>query len=102
MVPSETLFRFPSADDPAPGTGRVLFTAVYAAALGLAGLGVGVRGLVSVGGGLPVWHLALLVVLGMVSVALTVGGFLSIHRRRLPFLLLGAAALPLIGAVLLV
>ena len=98
----EPLFRFPAADDPAPGTRLLLFMSLYASALGLAGVGVGVRGLVStIGGGVPGWYVPVLVVLGMISVALTVGAFLSIHNRFLPYLLLILAAVPLTGAVLL-
>jgi len=97
----ETLFRFPAADDPAPGTRRVLAMSLYAALLGLGGVGVGVRGLVSVIGGVPGWYVPLLAFLGLFSVTLVVGGFLSIHRRALPYLLLAAAAVPLSGAVLL-
>ena len=98
----ETFFRFPAADDPAPGTRRLLTMSLYASALGLAGVGVGVRGFVSVlGGGVPFWYVPLLVVLGLLSVALVVGAFLSIHRRWLPYLLLLAAAVPLAGDVLL-
>ena len=97
----ETLFRFPAADDPAPGTRRVLAMSLYASVLGLGGVGVGGRGLVSVIGGVPGWYVPLLAFLGLFSVTLVVGGFLSIHRRALPYLLLAAAAVPLSGAVLL-
>jgi hypothetical protein len=98
----ETLFRFPAADDPAPDTRRVLAMSLYASVLGLGGVGVGVRGLVSViGGGVPGWYVPLLAFLGLFSVTLVVGGFLSIHQRLLPYLLLAAAAVPLSGAVLL-
>ena len=92
----ETVFRFPAADDPAPATRRLLAMSLYAAALGLAGVGVGVRGFVSVvGGGAPAWYVPLLAFLGLLSVALVVGAFLSIHRRTLPYLLLLTAAVPL-------
>jgi hypothetical protein len=98
----ETLFRFPAADDPDPGTRRLLAMSVYAALLGLAGLGVGVRGLVScIGGGVPGWYVPVLAVAGLLSVALAVGAFLSIHRRVLPWLLMLGAAVPLGAAVLL-
>jgi len=97
----ETMFRFPAADDPAPGIRKVLFMSLYASGLGLAGVGVGVRGLLSTLGGVPGWYVPVLVILGLISVALTVGAFLSVHRRLLPYLLLLAAAVPLTGAVLL-
>ena len=99
---SAPLFRFPAADDPAPGTRRLLAMSLYASALGLAGVGVGVRGFVSVlGGTAPGWYMPVLALLGLLSVALVVGGFLSIHRRLLPYLLLLAAAVPLTADVFL-
>jgi hypothetical protein len=98
----DVLFRFPTADDPDPGTVRVLGMALYAAALGLAGVGVGLRGFVSVvSGGAPGWYVPVLVLLGLVSVALAIGAFLSVHRPLLPWLLWAAAALPLAGDIML-
>jgi hypothetical protein len=91
-------FRFPAADDPIPSTRRVLLMSLYAAALGLVGVGVGVRAFVSVlSGTAPGFYVPVLTLVGLVSVALVVGAFLSIHRRALPFLLLVAAAGPLAG-----
>lgn len=98
----EVFFRFPAADDPAPGTRRLLAMSVYASMLGLAGVGIGIRGLVSqIGGGVPGWYVPVLAFLGMVSVALSVAAFLSIHRRLLPWLLLLGAAVPLIADIML-
>ncbi|BFU46729.1 hypothetical protein [Krasilnikovia sp. MM14-A1004] len=98
--PRGVLFRFPAEDDPAPRTRRLLAMSGYASLLGLAGVGVGVRGLVSsVRGGVPDWYVPVLAFCGMLSVALAVAGFLSIHRRRPPWLLLFGAALPLMAAV---
>jgi hypothetical protein len=94
----DTLFRFPAADDPAPSTGRLLAMSLYASALGLAGVGLGVRGFVSVlGGTAPGFYIPVLALVGLISVALVVGAFLSIHRRVLPYVLLLAAAVPLTG-----
>jgi hypothetical protein len=101
-IDGEVYFRFPTPDDPAPGTRRLLAMSLYASLLGLAGVGIGIRGLVSqIGGGVPGWYVPVLAFLGMVSVALSVGAFLSIHRRVLPWLLLLAAALPLIADIML-
>jgi len=98
----ETFFRFPAADDPNPGTPRLLAMSLYAVLLGLAGVGVGARGLVStISGGMPGWYVPVLAFAGMLSVALSVGAYLSIHRSALPWLLLLAAAAPLTGAVML-
>ncbi len=97
----ETLFRFPAADDPAPGTRRLLGMSLYAAALGLTGLGVSGGGLLTALGGAAFWFMPALALLGMVSVAAAVGAFLSIHRPTLPWLLLLGASVPMGGAVLL-
>ncbi|WP_067496649.1 hypothetical protein [Actinoplanes sp. TFC3] len=95
-------FRFPAADDPAPGARRLLTMSIYASLLGLGGVGVGVRGLLSqISGGVPGWYTWVLAFFGMVSVALAVGAFLSIHRRVLPWVLLLGAAVPLAVDVLL-
>ncbi|GIM95808.1 hypothetical protein Ato02nite_076010 [Paractinoplanes toevensis] len=91
----ETLFRFPAADDPAPSPARLLTMALYASALGLAGVGVGLRAMVKLFGGTPFWYVPTLSLFGLLSVALVVGSFLSIHRPVLPWLLLAAAAAPL-------
>jgi hypothetical protein len=98
----ETFFRFPAASDPNPGTARVLSMALYAAMLGLGGVGVGLCAFWSVlGGSAPGWYVPLLALIGLVGVALAVGAFLSIHRRFLPWGLLLVAALPLVGDVLI-
>jgi hypothetical protein len=98
----ETYFRFPAADDPTPGTVRVLGMSLYAALLSLGGLGVGLRALVTViGGDAPGWYVPVLALVGLVGVALAVGAFLSVHRRFLPWALLLAAAVPLTGDLLL-
>jgi hypothetical protein len=98
----DSMFRFPAPDDPTPGARRLLTMSIYASLLGLGGVGVGVRGMVSqIGGGVPVWYTWVLAFFGMVSVTLAVGAFLSIHRRVLPWMLLLAAAVPLAIDVML-
>ena len=97
----ETLFRFPAADDPAPTPARLLLMSLYAAALGLAGVGVGVRAMVTIFGGTAFWYVPTLSLFGLASVALVVGSFLSIHRPVLPWLLLTAATVPLAIDVLI-
>ena len=89
------LFRFPAADDPAPTPLRLLTMALYAAALGLTGVGLGLRALVKVVGGAGFWYVPTMSFFGLLSVGLVVGSFLSIHRPALPWLLLGAATVPL-------
>jgi hypothetical protein len=91
----ETLFRFPAADDPAPSTARLLTMAGGAALLGFGAVGVGLRAFVVVVGGAPFWYVPALALFGLLSVVLTVGAFLSIHRPVLPWLLLACAIGPL-------
>ena len=98
---NETLFRFPAPDDPPPGTLRLLFLSLYAAALGLAGVGVGVRAFVTVIGGADFWYVPVLTLFGLTSVGLAVGSFLSVHRPVLPWLLLLSATVPLAIDVLI-
>ena len=95
------LFRFPAPDDPAPGTLRLLTMSLYAAALGLTAVGVGVLAMFTVLGGAAFWYVPVLAFFGLASVALTVGSFLSIHRPVLPWLLLLAATAPLAIDVLI-
>ena len=95
------LFRFPAPDDPAPGTLRLLTMSLYGAALGLTAVGVGVRAMFAVLGGAAFWYVPVLAFFGLLSVALAVGSFLSIHRPALPWLLLLAATAPLTVDVLI-
>jgi hypothetical protein len=97
----ETLFRFPAPDDPAPSTARLLSMAVGAAALGFAAVGVGALAFVTLLGGAPFWYVPTLALFGLLSIALTVGAFLSIHRAFLPWLLLACAAGPLTVDILI-
>ena len=97
----EALFRFPAADDPAPAPARLLGMSLYAAGLGLTGVGVGARGLLTALSGPPIWFMPVLALLSLVSVGAAVGAFLSIHRPTLPWMLLLGASVPMAGAVLL-
>ena len=98
----ETVFRFPAAGDPTPGTARVLVMSLYAAMLGLGGIGVGLCAFVSVlGGSAPDWYVPVLALLGLIGVALAVAAFLSVHRPFLPWALLLATAVPLTGDILI-
>jgi len=97
----ETLFRFPAADDPAPSTARLLTMAGGAALLGFSAVFVGLLGFVTVIGGAPFWYVPTLTLFGLLSVVLTVGAFLSIHRPVLPWLLLLCAMGPLTVDILI-
>ncbi len=89
-------FRFPAADDPQPGSRRLLAMSLYTALLGLLALAVTVSGLLTiVRGDAPGWYQPAFAAAGLIGVGLVVGAFLSIHRRRTPWLLLACAAVPL-------
>lgn len=97
----QAVFRFPTSDDPHPGTARVLGMALYGALLGLGGVGVGLRAFVSSLGGVPWWYVPTLSLVGLIGVGLAVAAYLSVHRKFLSWALLLAAAVPLLGDVLL-
>ncbi|WP_250000936.1 hypothetical protein [Actinoplanes sp. M2I2] len=97
----EVLFRFPAPDDPAPSTARLLTMAGGAALLGFVTLGVGARAFATVLGGAPFWYVPTLALFALLSLALTVGAFLSIHRAFLPWVLLVCATGPLAVGILI-
>ena len=91
--------RFPAPDDPAPSARRMLGMAVYGAGLGLTGVAVGLYAVVAVFGGAPGWYLPVLALLTLMSVAPAAAAFLAVHQRRLPWMLMLAAAPPMMTAV---
>jgi len=93
------IFRLPGWDDPAPPPTRLVAMCGWATALGVAGLAVATRGLMAImGGTAPGWYEPAIVGIGLAGIGLTVGAFMSIQRRRLPWLMLAAATIPLIAA----
>lgn len=74
----------------------------WAAVLGVVGLAVGIRGLVAIlMKAAPGWYEPAMIGVGFVGIALTVGAFATVYRRRLPYILLTAATLVLAYAILL-
>ncbi|MBX6750951.1 MAG: hypothetical protein IRY85_14975 [Micromonosporaceae bacterium] len=74
----------------------------WAAVLGVLGLGVGIRGLVAIlMKAAPGWYEPAMIGVGFVGIGLTVGAFVTVYRRRLPYVLLAAATAVLAYAVLL-
>ncbi|MEV6299625.1 hypothetical protein AB0M02_09495 [Actinoplanes sp. NPDC051861] len=92
--------RFPAPDDPAPSARRMLGMAIYGSGLGLTGVAVGLYAVVAVFGGAPGWYLPVLALLTLMSVAPAAAAFLAVHQRRLPWMLMLAAAPPMMTAVL--
>ncbi len=86
-------FRRPNFTRPGPPLRVLAGLCAWAAALGGIGLLVGVRGLIAIlVGGIPGWYEPTLILLGLVGIGLTAGGFLTIQKRPLPWVLLGAAS----------
>ena len=88
-------FRLPRADDPTPGSRRLAGVCAWAGALGSGGILIGLRVLVTlfaVDGG---WYRPTILFIGLIGVLATVGAFASVHRRRMPWIMLsiGTAAL---------
>jgi hypothetical protein len=74
----------------------------WAALLGVVGLVVGIRGFIGdLVGAAPVWYEPAMIAVGVVGIGLTVGAFITVHRRRTPYALLGAATLVLVYAMTL-
>ena len=75
---------------------------IWAAVLGVLGLAVGVRGFVAtLMEAAPGWYEPAMIASGVVGIGLTVSAFVTVYRRRLPYVLLAAATVVLAYAVLL-
>lgn len=96
------LFRLPTPTDPAPAPTRLLVMCAWATGLGVLGMVVAVRGLVLIlADAVPGWYEPALVGVLLTGMALTVGGFASMQRRWLPWIMLTLATVPLTAAVYL-
>ncbi|HTF10544.1 MAG TPA: hypothetical protein VK659_20465, partial [Asanoa sp.] len=79
-----------------PEGSHVLGIVAWGTALALAGVGVGIRGLAAIIGGLaPAWYQPALIGTGLLGVLLTVAAFVTIQRRYAPWLMLAFATIPL-------
>ena len=72
----------------------------WAAVLGGIGLVIGLRGHIGIlAGHPPTWYEPSLIAVGIVGILLTVGAFLTVHRRRAPWIFLGTSSVALIVAM---
>ncbi|MEV1285563.1 hypothetical protein [Micromonospora sp. NPDC049679] len=95
-----TVFRLPAPADPSPASGRLLAMCAWATALGILGLAVALRGMVGIlAKAVPTWYEPALIAAGLAGIVLTVGGFSSVQRPRLPWIMLALATVPLIAAL---
>jgi hypothetical protein len=88
-----TRFRMPGTPDPAVRLRCLGGVAAWAAVLGFGGLIMVLRIMIGLFTQIANWYLVATFALGLVGIACTVGAFASVHQRRLPWLLLGAATL---------
>ena len=87
---------------PQPRMRQLMGVCGWAAVLGGLGLVVGIRGLIGDLMGLaPSWYEPSMIIVGLVGILLTVGAFVTVHRRRTPYILLGASTLSLVYAMVL-
>jgi hypothetical protein len=96
------IFRLPGSDDPAPPTSKLVGMCAWATGLGLVGLLVATRAMLAMWrGDPPTWYEPSFITVGLVGIGLTVGAFMSIQRRRLPWVMLALATIPLIASIVL-
>jgi hypothetical protein len=86
-----TNFRVPGTADPSVRLRRLAGVTTWAATLGFGGLVLALRIIVGLLTTIATWYLAVMFTLGLIGIACTVGAFASIHRRHLPWALLGGA-----------
>jgi hypothetical protein len=73
----------------------------WAAVLGGVGLVIGIRDLIAVvTQSSPGWFEPVMSAIGLVGIALTVGGFLTVHRQRAPWIFLGGGSVMLIAGMI--
>jgi hypothetical protein len=95
VAPAEKPFRAHRTRTAAAST-RMLGLCGWATTLGVLGLGSALRGLVAIWAhGTPAWYEPTVGALGLGGIGLTTAAFLAARRRRLPWVLLGLASVPL-------
>jgi hypothetical protein len=91
-------FRMPGAADPPPAGRHLARVCAWAAAVGLAGTLAAIRAFVGLIFEQRGWYLPVLIVIGLIGMGSTIGAFASVHRRRLPMVLLGVATASVVAA----
>jgi hypothetical protein len=90
----------PRVDRPAPRLRQLMGVCGWAAVLGGIGLVIGLRGHIGIlAGHPPTWYEPSLIAVGIVGILLTVGAFLTVQRRRAPWIFLGTSSVALIVAM---
>jgi hypothetical protein len=86
---------------PEPRLRQLMGVCGWAAVLGGISLIVTLRGLFGViAGSPPAWYEPSAVAVGLTGIALTVAAFVTVHRQRVPWFLLGGATIFLLAAMI--
>lgn len=99
--PTTGNFRLPGVEDPAPRSNHLATVCVWAAALGLGGMAVALRALIGLVWQSHAWNTETLTTIGLTGLACTIASFASVHRRRLPLILLTLATAALVAGWIL-
>jgi hypothetical protein len=91
-------FRLPDAADPPPAGRHLARICAWAAAVGLTGTLAALRAFIGLIYEDRGWYLPVLIVIGLIGMGATIGAFASVHRRRLPMVLLGVASASVVAA----
>jgi hypothetical protein len=91
-------FRLHGRHDPAPGTRRLAVVATWAGALGLGGAIIALRLMITLFVPTGGWYAPTVIVIGCVGLVATMGAFASIHRYRLPWIMLSLGTAALVAA----
>jgi hypothetical protein len=87
---------------PEPRLRQLMGVCGWAAVLGGVGLIIGIRGFIGVlGNDAPGWYEPSIAVAGIAGIALTVGAFLTVHRRTEPWVMLGLSSVALVVSMML-
>ena len=80
-------------DQPQPRLRQLMGVCGWAAVLGTIGLVIAVRGFIGdLMGIAPGWYEPSMIIVGIAGIGLTVSAFVTVHRPKLPYTLLGAAS----------
>jgi hypothetical protein len=94
-------FRRPVLRQRGPKLRKLAGLAGWAAALGVVGLVVGIRGLLVIMVSKPPhWYEPTLITMGLIGIALTAAAFLTVQYRQVPWILLGLGSAVLLAAII--
>jgi hypothetical protein len=94
-------FRMPGPADPTPRQPRLIGVTLWAAVLGFGALFASLRLIVGLFTNISTSYAVGFIAIGLVGLGATLGAFASVHRQRLPWMLLGVATVALVASWIL-